>query len=176
MKTTIASLKFLYLALTVWLLSASSVVLSSEQMLTLNEVTQGTLLLKTNQPGLYTAAPTQRTDVEIQVTGPVIRAHVSQLFENPTAEWAEAIYAFPLPEEAAVDHMSMQVGDRLIEGVIKEKVEARKTYETAKKQGKRTALIEQHRPNLFTTSVANIPPNGSIEVRIEYQDLVTWHE
>ncbi len=176
MKTNVALPQVLLLGLAVWLPTLASAAPPSGQTLTLDEVTQGSLLLKSDQPGIYTIAPTQRTEVDIRVTGPIIRAEITQLFDNPTAAWAEAIYAFPLPEQAAVDRLAMKVGDRVIEGVIEEKSRARKTYEAAKQQGKRSALIEQHRPNLFTSSVANIPPHGSIEVRIEYQDLVTWKD
>jgi len=157
-----------------WL--SGNLAFAAGETLGLDAVTQGTLLLKSEQPGRYQAAPTQQTDVEMLVTGPIVRTQVTQRFSNPGAQWAEAIYAFPLPEEAAVDRLAMRIGERLVQGVIMEKAQARQTYETARQQGKRSALVQQHRPNLFTTSVANIPPNGEIEVRIEYQDLVTWRD
>ena len=83
---------------------------------------------------------------------------------NPTAQWREAVYVFPLPERAAVDHLTMHVGERVIEGEIRERAEARRAYEDAKAQGRRTTLFEQERPNLFTMSVANIVPNQTVAV------------
>jgi len=68
--------------------------------------------------------------------------------------------------------MKILVGGRIIEGVIREKEQARKIYEKAKSEGKRTSLVEQLRPNLFTTSVANIAPSGVIDIEIEYQELL----
>jgi hypothetical protein len=73
---------------------------------------------------------------------------------------------------AAVDHLRMTVGDRTIEGQIQERAEAKKRYEQAKEQGKRTSLVEQERPNMFTTSVANIGPGQRITVEIEYQETI----
>ena len=35
----------------------------------------------------------------------------------------------------------------------------------------RASLVEQERPNMFTTSVANIGPGETISVQIEYQDI-----
>jgi len=35
---------------------------------------------------------------------------------NPTSEWREGVYVFPLSEKAAVDHLTMHIGDRVIEG------------------------------------------------------------
>ena len=111
--------------------------------------------------------PLVSTDVGINVTGPIARTTVHQKFQNDSDQWVEALYLFPLPENAAVDRMQLIIGDRLIEGDIKEKEDAKKTYEKAKSEGYKAALVEQDRPNLFHTSVANIPPRGEISVRIE---------
>ena len=145
----------------------------------LNDVTEGTLLFKTNQQGRYTAAPILSTDVQIAVTGIIARATVRQEFTNPSqkkGDWLEGIYVFPLPETAAVDHLRMHVGDRIIEGQIKERGEAKKAYEKAKQEGRRTSLVEQERPNIFTTSVANIGPGERIIVEIEYQETVRYDQ
>jgi hypothetical protein len=108
------------------------------------------------------------------VTGMVVRAVLRQHFTNPSGEWAEGVYVFPLPEDAAVDHLKMRVGDRVIEGVVQERMAAKATYEVAKKQGQHASLVEQERPNVFTTSVANIPPGAAIEIEIEYQQAARY--
>ena len=132
----------------------------------------GSLMFKTDTPGRYLAAPMVRTDVQINIAGPVIRTRLSQVFENTTDEWVEGVYVFPLPENAAVDHMRMVVGGRLIEGKIKEKQQARRIYQKARAQGKKASLLEQERPNIFTASVANIGPHEKIAIQIDYQDKV----
>jgi len=145
----------------------------------INDVTEGTLLFKTNQLGRYTPAPILKTDVQIAVTGIIARATVRQEFTNPSekkGDWLEGLYVFPLPETAAVDHLRMHVGDRIIEGHIKERAEAKKVYEKAKQEGKRTSLVEQERPNIFTTSVANIGPGERIIVEIEYQETIRYDQ
>ena len=140
----------------------------------LRQVRSGSLLLKTSQPGLFLPAPGLSTDVSLQVTGLVARARVRQRFENPTAQWVEGVYAFPLPEDAAVDQLRMVAGERVIEGEIHERAEAKKIYEQAKREGKKASLLEQERPNLFTTSVANLGPGETIEVEIEYQQELRY--
>lgn len=150
-----------------------------DQTISLNDIKGGRLLFKTNQPGRFLPAPTLKTDVRISVTGLIARATVSQEFLNPSLEkdaWAEGIYVFPLPETAAVDHLRMKIGERIIEGQIKEKAEAKKVYEQAKQEGKRTSLVEQERPNIFTTSVANIGPGERITVEIEYQETIRYDQ
>ena len=136
--------------------------------------TEGTLLWRTAQQETAVPAPVLATEVEMRVTGMVVRAMVRQHFTNPSGEWAEGVYVFPLPEDAAVDHLRMRVGDRAIEGVVQERMAAKTTYEAAKKQGQHASLVEQERPNVFTTSVANIPPGAAIEVEIQYQQAARY--
>lgn len=140
--------------------------------LKLSEAEGGGLLLRTGQPGRFVRAPELAADVRITVRGVVARTTVRQGFYNPSDEWVEAVYAFPLPEGCAVDTLHMKVGERVIEGLIKERNEAKRIYIKAKREGRRAALLEQERPNLFTTSVANIGPRSHIEVTIEYQQLL----
>ena len=135
----------------------------------------GSLMLKT-APGLYRALPTLKTEVRIRATGIVARAHVTQAFQNPTDGWIEAVYVFPLPENAAVDHLRMRAGERVIEGRIKEREAARKTYEQAKREGRRTTLLEQERPNIFTNNVANIGPGETVVVELEYQQTLRYEQ
>ena len=143
----------------------------------IQDVTEGTLLFKTNQQGRYIPAPILKTDVQIAVTGIIARATVRQEFTNSSrkkGDWLEGIYVFPLPETAAVDHLRMKIGERIIEGQIKERAEAKKIYEQAKQEGTRTSLVEQERPNMFTTSVANIGPGEHIIIEIEYQETIRY--
>jgi len=135
---------------------------------------EGTLLWRTAQQQTAVPAPVLATEVELRVTGMVVRAVVRQRFTNPSGEWVEGVYVFPLPEDAAVDHLKMRVDDRVIEGVIQERMAAKTTYEAAKKQGQRASLVEQERPNVFTTSVANIPPGAAIEIEIQYQQAARY--
>ena len=106
----------------------------------------------------------------------VARVQVMQRFANPTAQWREGVYVFPLPEKAAVDHLTMHIGERVIEGQIKERAEARRTYDNAKAEGRKATLVEQERPNMFTTSVANIGPGEEIVVALEYQETLRYDE
>jgi len=121
-------------------------------------------------------APLLATDVAIDVSGVVARTRVTQRFVNPGDDWREGVYVFPLPETAAVDHLEMHVGERRIEGQIRERGEARRSYEQAKREGRKAALVEQERPNLFTTSVAPIGPGETVVVAIEYQEVLRFDE
>ena len=136
-----------------------------------SEARAGSLLLKT-EDGRYADAPRLGTDIDITVSGPTIRARVTQVFHNPTENWVEAIYVYPLPHGGAVDTLKMVIGDRIVVGEIKERQQARVQYEQAKRAGQKAALMEQERPNIFTNSVANIGPGETVLVQIEYQEPV----
>lgn len=135
------------------------------------QVGAGSIFLS-DEGGQTFVAPLVETDVYIDITGLIARVKLRQRFSNPARSWAEAVYVFPLPEESAVDHLRLQVGERVIEGEIHEKEKARKIYDKAKVEGKRASLLEQQRPNLFTTRLANIAPGESLVVEIEYQQTV----
>jgi len=114
------------------------------------------------------------TEVDIDVTGMIARARIRQSFQNTRDIWAEGVYVFPLPENAAVDHFSLQTGGRTIEGQVEERKAARQVYEAARNNGKQAALMEQQRPDVFTTSIANIAPNDTLTVEIEYQQTIAY--
>ena len=151
-----------------WTVSASATELRPDQ------VQSGSLLLRMQQG--YVTATVLNTEVDIQVSGLVARVSVRQEFRNEGTEWVEGVYVFPLPEKAAVDRMRLHVGERFIEGEIREKEQARKEYEQAREQGKKASLVEQQRANLFTTSVANIAPGELVVIELEYLEDLRYEE
>ena len=104
------------------------------------------------------------------------RVVVKQNFINPSDALLEARYVFPLPENAAVNHMVVTTGDKKIVSKIKEKQKARKIYQQAKRAGKRAALIEQHRPNIFSTKVSNIGPKATVTVEVTYLKRIRFDQ
>jgi Ca-activated chloride channel family protein len=118
--------------------------------------------------------PLKHTSVKADVSGYIARVDVTQTFQNPFKEKIEAVYVFPLPNRAAVDAMTMKIGDRVIIGQIKKREEAKEIYEKAKAAGHVAALLEQERPNIFTQSVANIEPGKEIEVVISYVEELKY--
>jgi Ca-activated chloride channel family protein len=154
------------------LLSALPIAATRAEGPTPDLMQSGSLLLRM-QTG-YEVSTALDTDVSMQVSGMVARVSVRQRFANAGSDWAEGVYVFPLPESAAVDRMRLVIGERVIESEIREKDEARKEYEQAREEGRRTSLVEQERPNLFTTSVANIAPGETVIVEMEYLEELRY--
>ncbi len=120
--------------------------------------------------------PLRGTEVEARISGRVAEVFVTQRFENDGPEPIEAVYLFPLPDDAAVDRMEMRIGDRVVRGVIRERREARQTYEAARSEGRRAALLEQQRPNLFAQRVANLQPGDRVDVRLRYVQVLPYED
>lgn len=116
--------------------------------------------------------PLEHTDVDVAISGFISRVTLKQRFKNTQNEKIEAVYTFPLSHRAAVDRMTMTVGDRVVVGEVHERERARAIYQAAREQGYVASLLEQERPNIFTQSVANIEPGAEITVEISYVELL----
>ncbi len=116
------------------------------------------------------------TQMQVNITGLVARISVDQVFRNNGRGWSEAIYRFPLPDGAAVDRMTVQVGSRVLVGEIQEKEDARRRYQQAKSSGKVATLLEQQRANQFETRLANIGPDEKITISISFLSRVDYRD
>ena len=136
------------------------------------EITQGALRVEIDEE--IVECPLKHTDVKANIAGFIARVTVTQTFHNPYDEKIEAVYVFPLPHTAAIDDMTMTVGERRIVGLIKRRAEAQAIYQEAIQQGKTASLLEQERPNIFTQSVGNIQPNDEVRIEISYVDVLDY--
>ena len=116
--------------------------------------------------------PSLKTDVVADIQGDLATVTVTQTFVNPTATPLNAKYLFPLHKDAAVFAMTMEVGEEVVQANIREREEARQTFEQGKREGKAAALLEQHRPNMFTQEIANLMPGDPIKVTLRYTQTV----
>ncbi|MFO0737108.1 MAG: VIT and VWA domain-containing protein [Labilithrix sp.] len=118
--------------------------------------------------------PLERTDVDVDVSGSIVGATVTQRFKNTRSTPIEVVYLFPLAQRAAVDAMEMKVGTRTIIASIARREEARAAYQSAVREGRRAALLEQERPNMFTFSVGNIDAGATIDVKLHYFEVAQF--
>ncbi|VAW57946.1 Inter-alpha-trypsin inhibitor domain protein [hydrothermal vent metagenome] len=175
-KTFVPVLLGIVLGMLIMMLSKPAHADSADHYVSMNDISEGSLLLKGEAPEQYKRLALLDTQLDMNISGMIARSHIRQSFKNTSNNWIEAVYVFPLPETAAVDHMRIQIGERIIEGQIKEKQQARKIYQQARHQGKKAALVEQQRPNLFTNTVANIAPGETVIIEIEYQQTLEYEQ
>jgi Ca-activated chloride channel family protein len=120
--------------------------------------------------------PLKHTDINASIIGSLCDVLVTQQFHNTHTRPVEAVYAFPLPEDAAITELKLTIGDRVVHGDIREREEAQREYAQASQAGQGAALLEQERPNIFTVSVANIQPNEEVQVMLRFHDRVPYDD
>jgi len=120
--------------------------------------------------------PLKHTDVKAEVSGFLSRVTVTQEFENNFPNKIEAVYKFPLPDAAAVDDMTMVIGERVVKGKILRREEAQATYTAAKQEGRIASLLNQEQANIFTQQVANILPGQNIRITISYVETLQYED
>jgi Ca-activated chloride channel homolog len=138
--------------------------------------TEGALLALDSQGNPAGQCPLKHTDVKTEISGFLARVIVTQQFENRFADKIEAVYTFPLPPAAAVDDMTIVVGNRTVKGKIMRREEAQATYDSARAKGQIAALLNQQRPNIFTQAVANILPAQQVIVTISYVETLKYED
>jgi Ca-activated chloride channel family protein len=138
--------------------------------------TQGALQVVDPSGKAHGFCPLKHTDVKAEISGFLSRVTVTQEFTNPFKEKIEAVYTFPLPDNSAVDDMTMIVGDRTVKGRILRREQAEAAYEAAKTNGQVASLLNQERANIFTQSVANIMPGEQVRITISYVETLTYED
>ena len=143
-----------------------------------DEAGSGALVAKQGEKEI--PMPLKHTDVKASVNGYIGSVEVIQQFHNPYSSKIEAVYVFPLPHNAAVNEFILTIGERRIRGIIRERQEAERIYQEAKRQGYVASLLTEERANIFTQSVANIEPGKEIDVDIKYLHTLDyvdgWYE
>ncbi|MBX9568911.1 MAG: VIT and VWA domain-containing protein [Candidatus Obscuribacterales bacterium] len=117
----------------------------------------------------------ESTEYDTTVSGYLATVTVKQRFSNPNTEKMSATYTFPLSDRAAIDQMTMKIGDRTLQAVLKESQAAKLAYEQAKQNGQSASLLEQYRKNIFTQSVANIDAGQPIEIITKYTEELPFY-
>ena len=126
--------------------------------------------------GVKKEMPLAAVDIQAKVADRISDVTVSQKFRNTFAEHLEAVYIFPLAHSAVVTSFEMRVGTRVVKGEVKERNQARQDYQAAIQQGKRSALMEQERDDVFTMQVGNIAPGEEVSVVLKYSERLPFFE
>src|SRR5436190_2776518 len=122
--------------------------------------------------GAGEAFPLKSTRVSAVVSGVIANVTVKQVYENQGTTPLHARYVFPASTRAAVHGLTLRVGDRAVVARIKEREEATREFEAAKREGKTATKLDEERPNVFTMSLANVMPKDRVEVELAYTELL----
>ncbi len=102
------------------------------------------------------------------MAGDVAETSVEHVFLNETDQRLEAFFRFPLPDEALVVGLAMEIGGVLEEGRLMEREEARRTYQSIVDSMKDPALLEWDGGRHFELRVFPVEPQSQKRIVLRY--------
>jgi Ca-activated chloride channel homolog len=112
--------------------------------------------------------------VDIRVKDGVATAKIEQVFKNSVNRDLEAVYVFPLPQNAAIGDFAMYINGKRMSGELVEKDKARKIYQDIVRRLKDPGLLEYLGGNLFRISIYPVPKNGEQRIELEYSQQLDF--
>lgn len=117
--------------------------------------------------------PLESVQVRASVIGRFARTVVEQAFRNPHASPLEAVHIFPLPPDGAVVEMELRCGPLTVRAECRERAEAERVFDEARRAGHRAGLLNAERRDVHTLRVTNIPPGERVSVRFVVIERLT---
>jgi hypothetical protein len=151
--------------------------------------------LKAKKPGqqqeLAGAVHLSSHRVKVRIAGAVARTEVDEVFTNTTADVLEGIYRFPMPPDAQIERLALEVDGKLEEGAFVERDRAAAIWRGAIVNAapssrklvrdeivwvpgpwKDPALLEWQRGGRFELRIFPIPKRGSRRVVLTYTQVL----
>ncbi|MGH0158614.1 UNVERIFIED_CONTAM: hypothetical protein FKN15_042400 [Acipenser sinensis] len=124
----------------------------------------GLLTLK-NEP-----VPLKGISVQLKVQGFVADVCSTLSYENSESSPVEAVFVFPMEEDSSVYDFHAEIGGVKIQAEIREKQEARDTYDDALSSGQQAFLLEEsdESRDVFRLSVGSLPAGQKATVCLSY--------
>jgi Ca-activated chloride channel family protein len=118
------------------------------------------------------ALPLKGVECHFEVDGAIACVEVDQVYHQNASRTLDCTYTFPLPAGAAVYRCELHVNGRVIRAKVEEREAAQRIYREQKAAGRRAALVETERENLFTLSLGNVQPGDVIVVRFGWFQML----
>jgi Ca-activated chloride channel homolog len=118
------------------------------------------------RPGHRVLVPLRSIEYHAEIVDTIVLMSLTQQYFNPTDKFLEVEYRFPVPPEACIYRFAATFAKTRIEGVVKEKEEARKEYEEAIKEGRKAALgeLDSESRDILCLKVGNVPPGETVTI------------
>ena len=99
---------------------------------------------------------------------------IDHVYENKGTNNVEAIYTFPIPEQAVISGFEAVLGGRTIKGLIQDKEDANKIYENSKDKDNNTFLLEEFKDNIIRIVIGKIIPNEVVKIKVSYVEELSY--
>ncbi|XP_058965540.2 von Willebrand factor A domain-containing protein 5A-like [Pocillopora verrucosa] len=114
--------------------------------------------------------PLESIKIKVDVQGFTAHVLATMKYSNKESNPIEAIFIFPLDEQAAVCGFQATIDGRTIVAEVQEKQEAQDTYDDAISSGHSAFLLEEsdESSDIFQISVGNLPPAKEAVVELRF--------
>ncbi|NNE34320.1 MAG: VWA domain-containing protein [Rhodothermales bacterium] len=99
---------------------------------------------------------------------------MSQTYLNDEQVNIEAVYTFPLPLDAVLLDLQVEIGEQVLKGVVVEKNAAEEQYEDAVESGDSAVMLQEIEPGLYTMNVGNLLAQEKATITFSYAILYSW--
>ena len=116
--------------------------------------------------------PLKAVECRFDVTGGITKVELDQIYHQSNANPLDCTYTFPMSAGAAVYRCELDINGRIIRARMEAEEDARRIYQRQKASGRRAALVETERENIFTLTIGNVQPEDVIVVRFAWFQLL----
>ena len=120
------------------------------------------------------AVPLLGMSIKTKIEDLFTTTSVEQRYENQENTNIEAVYTFPLPIDAVLMQLLVQIGERTLAAKIMEKSQAEETYEEAITDGDTVVMLQQLESGMYTMNVGNLMPSEKISIKLIYSYTQRW--
>ena len=114
----------------------------------------------------------QSVKAQGRVVGRMLDMHIEQRFCNPLPDNVEVVYTFPLPWQAALLGLEVELHGETLTAQVKAKAAARADYEEALSEGDTGILLTVNHDRSHTLELGNLMGGESCVVRLHYAQVL----
>jgi len=116
----------------------------------------------------------KEVNIRGNICGEFAEFTIDHVYENKGANDVEAIYTFPIPEQAVISGFEAVLGGRTIKGLIQNKEDANKIYENSKDKYNNTFMMEEFRDNIIRIGIGKIIANEVVKIKVSYIEELSY--
>jgi Ca-activated chloride channel family protein len=131
-------------------------------------------LFDAKDTGKPSAAVLQGVQASGRLDGLFFELTVRQTYRNTGARNLEVVYTFPLPLDAVLLGLDVELGGKRLSGTVCEKRDAEGRYEAAIAEGDTPILLERSGDGLYTASLGNLMPGETAVLEYRYGQMVSF--
>lgn len=116
-----------------------------------------------------TFIPLDGLTAKVEMIDSMAKVTLTQHYKNPISKPVKLAYIFPMDERAAITEFRAEFSDgRKLEGIVKEKAQAKQEFDEAVESGHSAVLMEQFAEDIFRVDIGNLPKGKEVTITISY--------